>query len=310
MFIRKNIAVEDFRKGFAAIPYTQQNKSEVMVQSLMLGLMAALLWGLHDFIVRKVGPKADAAALLLIVIGAGALVLAPLCLILGGWHSLTPAAVWLCLGAGLAYAFAGYGLYSAFTIGPVRLVAPICGAFPLLSVGFAMARGAEGSALVWLGAVAVLGGIALVAQGETDAAQGSRGRAIVWSVMACFGFAATFGLLQWASEYASAPPVLLLARLACFAIVLAFVALRRIPIAPALAQSRALLLMGALDVSALGAVTWAGGFARPEFASVSSSIFGMITILLAWRFLREPMLPLQWLGAGVVFSGIAVLGLV
>jgi drug/metabolite transporter (DMT)-like permease len=36
----------------------------------------------------------------------------------------------------------------------------------------------------------------------------------------------------------------------------------------------------------------------------------MITILLAWRFLREPMLPLQWLGAGIVFSGIAVLGLV
>jgi len=280
------------------------------VQSLMLGLMAALLWGLHDFIVRKVGPSANAAALLLVVLAAGALVLLPLSLGTGGWDALNAAALSLCLGAGFAYAIAGYGLYAAFTIGPVRLVAPICGAFPLLSVGFAMARGADASALVWLGALAVLGGIALVAQGESAQADGARGRAVFWSVVACVGFAVTFGLLQWAAEIARAPHVLLLARLAGFSTLLGYTALRRIPLAPALTQWRTLLLMGALDVSALGAVTWAGGFPRPEFAAVSSSVFGMITILLAWRFLREPMLPLQWLGAGIVFSGIAVLGLV
>ncbi|EKD60274.1 MAG: hypothetical protein ACD_54C00843G0001, partial [uncultured bacterium] len=125
------------------------------MQSLMLGLIAALLWGVHDFTVRKVGDKADAAALYLIVLVVGAILLVPLALFEHGWASMTPEVTRLSIAAGIAAAGAGYGLYRAFAIGPVRLVAPICGAFPLLSVGFAMARGAEAGPLVWLGALAV-----------------------------------------------------------------------------------------------------------------------------------------------------------
>jgi drug/metabolite transporter (DMT)-like permease len=62
-------------------------------------------------------------------------------------------------------------------------------------------------------------------------------------------------------------------------------------------------------VSALTLVTIAGGFPNPEYASVAASVFGLVTILLAWRLLAEPMTALQWLGAVVVFGGIVMLGL-
>lgn len=280
------------------------------MQSLILGLLAALLWGLHDFTVRKIGPKADAAALYLIVLAVGAVLLLPLAIFAGGWATLTAPVLRLTVASGFAAALAGYGLYRAFAIGPVRLVAPICGAFPLLSVAFAVARGAEAGPLVWLGVAAVVGGITIVARGEGDDTAGRTRAAVAWSGLACVSFAATFGLLQWAAELGADLPVSLLARLAACAAMLTWVVLQRIDLKPAFSFLPQLALMGALDVTALTAVTIAGGFARPEFASVAASIFGLVTILLAWRFLGEVLKPLQWAGAVVVFAGIAVLGLV
>jgi drug/metabolite transporter (DMT)-like permease len=32
-----------------------------------------------------------------------------------------------------------------------------------------------------------------------------------------------------------------------------------------------------------------------------------VTVLLAWRFLAEPVRPVQWLGIITVFAGVAVL---
>lgn len=280
------------------------------MQSLMLGLLAALAWGLHDFTLRRISGRADAQAMLLLVMGFGAGLLAPLALAAGGWQGLSRPVLGLSVLAGMAYAMAGIGLYRAFAIGPVRLVAPICGAFPLLSVGFAVARGGRFEPLALIGAVAVLAGIGLVARGEDGAAAGSRRAAVLWSCLACVGFAVTFGLMQWAAETGADLAVSLIARLACFASLLTLIAAVRIPLAPALALWPWLLAMAVLDIAALTSVTVAGGFAHAEFASVTASTFGLVTIFLAWRLLGETLKPVQWLGALIVFGGIASLGVV
>jgi drug/metabolite transporter (DMT)-like permease len=278
------------------------------VQSLLLGLAAALMWGLHDFSVRKVSGRADISVLVLMSLLFGAAILSPLAIAVGGWDSLTPQVTRLSLLSGAAYALASFSLYKAFSIGPVRLVAPICGAYPLLSVSFAILRGQETTALVWLGALAVIGGIALVARGEEGTSDGNRIHAMGWATLSSIGFATTFGLAQWAAEDGADLLVSLVSRLCAAAALLAIVKLRRPAIGPALAQWRLLMFMGALDVGALTLVTVAGGFASSAYASVTSSTFGMVTILLAWRFLGEAMRPLQWLGVAAVFSGIAILG--
>lgn len=280
------------------------------MQSLMLGVVAALLWGLHDFTIRRVAARSDAAALYLVVLGFGAILLAPVALIAGGWAVFTPGMLGFCAVAGLVYAFGVYALYRAYILGPVRLVAPICGAFPLISVAIAALRGQETGLVVWLASGAVLLGIGVVAQGEAGDAQGSRRAAITWSVLAALGFAFSFELLHHGAQMAGEIPVTLIARLAGFGGVLAWVISQRIDLKPAFAIWPTLLMMGALDVAGMLAVTMAGSFARPEFASVASSCFGLVTILLAWRFLREPMTAAQWLGVGLVFAGVTVLGLV
>ena len=85
-------------------------------------------------------------------------------------------------------------------------------------------------------------------------------------------------------------------------------ALRK-PVRPQRSQAWLLALMGTFDAIALGLVTAAGSLPRAEYASVTSSLFGVLTVLLAAWFLRERVRAVQWLGIGAVFSGTALLGL-
>ncbi|MCX8509028.1 MAG: EamA family transporter, partial [Rhodobacteraceae bacterium] len=70
-----------------------------------------------------------------------------------------------------------------------------------------------------------------------------------------------------------------------------------------------LAVMGLCDATALGLVQSAGTLPRPEFAAVASSTFGMVTILLAWAFLKERMSTPQWGAVALVFAGIGYLAL-
>jgi drug/metabolite transporter (DMT)-like permease len=254
-----------------------------------------------------VSSVADAAALYLLVLGFGVLWILPFALTNPGWRDLTPGLIGFTVVAGLVYAFGVYALYRAFAIGPVRLVAPICGAYPLLSVGLAMVQGQEITALVWLAALAVVAGVGLVARGEGAGDEGASRAAILWAVVAAFGFFASLGMLHAAAEQAADLPVALIARIAGFAGILVLVLAQGVPVRPAFSVWPMLGIMAALDLGGMFAVTAAGSFARPEFASVTSSCFGLVTVLLAWRFLAEPVRPVQWAGIATVFAGVAVL---
>jgi drug/metabolite transporter (DMT)-like permease len=74
-------------------------------------------------------------------------------------------------------------------------------------------------------------------------------------------------------------------------------------------QTLILSLMGVFDALALALVTAAGTLPKAEYAAVTSSLFGILTVLLAAWFLREGVRGVQWFGIAVVFTGIAGLGL-
>ncbi|MDR0809549.1 MAG: DMT family transporter [Gemmobacter sp.] len=273
--------------------------------SLTFGLMAALCWGLHDFVVRDVARKAPALPLLALVLGFGAVLLGPLTLI-DGWGGMTPRAMGIAALSGGVYVLGCFGLYRAFAIGPVGLVSPICGAYPLVTLLLAMAAGREIGGREWFAVALVVGGIALVA-GHREPGQGARLAAILWATLGATGFALTFQLGQIAAREGGDLAVTLVARLVALMLVLAVLSVQRQRLAPALPHWRPLSLMGALDMGALSLVLASGSLPRPEYAAVASSLFGVVTILLAWRFLNERLGRVQALGVAVVFAGIALL---
>ena len=280
-----------------------------MPLSLILGLAAALAWGIHDVSVRRVTREGALLAPLFWVLAAGtALVVAALPAAGGGVPE--GRALGAALAAGAAFGLCGCALYRAFSIGPVRLVAPVIGAYPILSVLIAALQGAPVSAPQWLAVLAVVAGVGLVAGGGRGEAPDAAGlRALPWAAAAGAGYAASFALGQEASQGAGDLGALAVTRLAACAVVGALALALRLPLRPARGTAALITLMGACDALALGAVMAAGPLPRPEFASVAASMFGLVTIVLAWLLLGERMRPRQWIGVGAAFGAIGWLSL-
>ncbi len=281
--------------------------------ALGFGLTAALIWAVHDLLARKLSQGAALLPIIAVVLGAGCLVLVPAALLAGGWAAMTPAAWGIAALSGLAFAVAIGGLYRAFSLAPVRLVSPVIGAYPMLSLAIAVAQGRAVTGTDWLAVAAVVAGIAIVAvAARDDTPEGYAAAPLValgWAALSAVGFAATFALAQEATRQGSDLPVILTGRVVALGAILALTAAYKGTVATPRGQIPILAVMGAIDALALGLVTASGGLPRAEFASVASSLFGVLTVLLAAWFLQERVRPVQWLGIATVFSGIAGLSL-
>ncbi len=275
--------------------------------ALILGLGAAVAWGFHDLLVRRISPGTNVLGQILTVLTVGAMVLAPLALIFptdfGGL-----ALLWAVL-AGVSYVCASIGLYRAFGLAPARVVSPTLGAFPLLSLFIAMAQGQSVDLGDWLAVGTVVAGIAVVALlADEDAhAQGTLREALIWAAIGAVGFAATFAFGQAASEGHESLAAGAVTRVTAMMITVGLILWLRPSMDPVRTNWRLLVVMGLLDTCALALVMLAGGMAHAEYASVAASLFGVVTILLAWGLLGERVRPAQWIGIAMVFGGIAKL---
>lgn len=281
--------------------------------ALGFGLTAALLWAVHDLLARKLSQGAALLPIVFVVLATGSLGLLPFALLAGDWAAMTGAAWGVALMSGGAFALAIGSLYRAFSLAPVRLVSPVVGAYPLLSLAIAVAQGRPVSTGDWLTVGLIVIGIAIVAlASRDDAPEGYAASPLVamgWAALSALGFAATFALGQEAARQGSELPVILIGRLVALGLITALLVWHRGSIAPQRGHFPVLALMGLFDALALGLVTAAGGLPRAEYASVSSSLFGVLTVLLAAWFLKEGVRAVQWLGIAAVFGGIAALSL-
>ena len=280
--------------------------------ALGFGLTAALIWAVHDLLARKVAQGAALLPILATVLGVGCIVLVPLAWALGDWSAMTAGAWRASFAGGLAFAIAIGSLYKAFSLAPVRLVSPVIGAYPLLTLIVAVAQGRTVSPVDWLAVLLIVGGIAIVAVASRDDAPdlyaASPATAIGWAALSAVGFAATFALAQVGARMGSELPVILIGRVVALAALVGLALTTANRIRPPRPQLGLLALMGAFDALALGLVTASGALPKAEYASVASSLFGVLTVVLAAWFVKEGVRLVQWLGIATVFTGIAVLG--
>lgn len=280
--------------------------------ALICGLTAACAWAVHDLLVRKISQQAAILPMMLVVLATGTLALALPTLLIADWSAMTAPSLAFSAGAGLAYVLGLGGLYRAFSLAPVRLVAPILGAFPMISLGFAALGGKSVSMIEILAVLAIVGGIAVVALAGRDEGAHGTGKirtveAMLWAVAGTIGFASTFWLAQEAARQGDEMASIALTRVVALALISALTVIARAPMGSVRGAGKSLALMGVLDAAAISLVTFSGRLPNPEYAAISSSLFGVLTILLAWRILKEAVLPRQWLGITTVFAGIAVL---
>ena len=283
--------------------------------SALFGVGAAASWGVGDFTARFIGravgvPQGLFGIMLIGSLAVGLYVVAsgtPLVWELSG--------LWLLVLNGVATMLATYMLFDALTRGPVSLGSPMVSSYPAFAVPITVVFGARPEPIHWVAMAATLGGIWLVALAVSRIEGGDKPeyapavlrRAMLMAIGSAFFFAVALLAADEAIGRYGLPLTLLSGRIVG-AIVLggAFLVMRKVPHMPV--RTWPLILLLAL-VDTLGYVFVYAGLAleNGEFAIVTSSAYSVVTIMLARIFLREQVVPLQWLGVAIVIAGIGTL---
>ena len=303
--------------------------------AIILGLTGALCWGGADFAARLASRRVGAYRTLFFMQFFGFIALSVYLKFRGGffegiapgWHPWALAAL-----AGVINMIASLSLYYSFQIGVMSIVAPVSSAYPALTVALAIASGERITALRGAGLAVTLVSVFLAATtftpsaarpanansvkestaketGAKETAHLSKG--VGWALLAALGFGVLFWFLGFYVVPAVGPTISVwVIRLTSFSVL----ALAAIPARQSLNLPRGsvwwqLAAVGFLDTAAFVANNAGLHTGQVSVVSVLASLYGAVTVLLAWIFLREKLERTQWLGIILIFVGIVLVSI-
>jgi drug/metabolite transporter (DMT)-like permease len=313
--------------------------------AIILGLTGAVCWGGADFAARFASRRVGAYRTLFFMQFFGFIALSVYLKFRGGflegiapgWHPWVLAAL-----AGVINMIASLSLYYSFQIGVMSIVAPVSSAYPALTVALAIASGERITALRGAGLVVTLVGVILAATTFTPSAANpasagpvnanpvkespTKGTAtketaaketahltkgVGWALLAALGFGVLFWFLGFYVIPAVGPTISVwVIRLTSFTVLALAAAPARqslkLPIGSVWWQ---LAAVGFLDTAAFVANNAGLRTGQVSVVSVLASLYGAVTVLLAWIFLREKLERSQWLGIILIFAGIVLVSI-
>lgn len=216
---------------------------------------------------------------------------------------------WILAGilAGLVGLAGLAALYRGMAIGVISVVAAIAATAPIVPIAVGLALGERPSTSQFGGMVLALGGIALLAFDRRETATARR---LVPGVGLALLAALGFGFFLVAIRYASRPDALygvVAVRTGSVGALLVLGLVFRSRIRVAAADLPALFALGVLDVGADILFAFATTIGLLSIVSILSSLYPVVTILLARVLLNERMARLQRAGIVLAFAGVALI---
>lgn len=265
--------------------------------AVLLALVAAGAYGLSDFVggvtSKRAGPWRVALVAQLV---GGALVLL-LAAVTDG--SPDGGDLWWAVLAGVANGMGTAFLYRGLSSGRMGVVAPVSGVgAAVVPVVVGLLTGERPSAIVWVGILAALPGIWLVARDpivEDVTGQRPPTSGVADGVLAGLGFGTLFAALAQIPESAGFLPLALNQLVAGVVIVAVALALR-VPWLPRDRQAAAGAVPGVLGATATAAFLLASQAGLLTVTAILASLYPAITVVLAATVLREHIHRAQSLG--------------
>lgn len=293
--------------------------------AIILGLAGAVCWGLADFVARYSSRRVGAYRTLFFMQVFG---FAALSVYLRwthgfarvGGHGWPPWA--FAVLAGLINMAASLALYYSFQIGVMSIVAPVSSSYPALTVVLALLSGEHLTRLRGAGLAVTLGGVILASTSfKNSNAQASSGssanpyahltRGVVWAILAGVGFGFLFWFLGfYVVPVLGSPVSVWMIRIVSFSSLAVIAA----PAGQTIALPRGnvwwmLLGVGLLDTAAFVFNNAGLATGQVSVVSVLASLYGAVTVVLSWIFLRERLERSQWLGIVLIFAGIVLVSI-
>ena len=292
---------------------------------VLLGISAALGWGVADFSARFAARRIGAFRTLMLMQFFGLAALSIFLWLTGGFSRALPSGwtAWaFAVIAGLLNTFAGFCLYRSFEVGLISIAGPVSSSYPALTVALALASGERIHVLRASGLAITFAGMILAAitfasdethavDPQTHHAHAHLSKGVALAIAASIGY----GLMFWWLGFHVVP--LIGSGISVWVIrATTFCALLLIGLPSGQARTLPsgnvcwlLLVTGLMDTSAFVANNAGLGNGHVAVVSVLASLYGAVTVLLSRILLREPMERSQWVGIALIFAGVVLVSL-
>lgn len=275
---------------------------------LLFALMSALAWGLQGFLLKFISKKTNTISTMTTSYVIGTVVLLPLV-----WSKL-PQLTLLDLRFGLfiiiaiaANTLGAFSYYRAVEHGNVAIVVPVVSCSGAVTLVLSLFSGEQLSVWQMLVIVVIIIGIILSARQPTQHQKKNSG--IAYAITATL----SYGLGVWIigsqlRSYLQGDILSWLLLTLQLIIVGGFQLIRSIPFP---LQGLGLVsLTGFMGVLGYITLTIALGNQQNGMVAVIGSLYGLVSVVLAWFFLKEHLLQIQWIGVGCALLGVIAIGLI
>ena len=273
---------------------------------VVLGLASAFCWGSADFAARFTSRKVGAYRALFFMQFFGFVLLG----------------VYLKWSGGLSRGVApGWQPWAMAFAGTLSIVGPVSSSYPALTVALSLLSGEHLHLVRGIGLAVTLAGVIFAstsftslkvkkaAAGSGESAHLSRG--VGWAIAAAVGFGVMFWFLGFHVLPVVPAPVSVWVMRGTAIVALGMVAApgRQSLKIPSGVVWWGLFAAGILDTGAFLANNAGLQLGQVSVVSVLASLYGAVTVLLAWMFLRERLEISQWCGIAMIFAGIVLVSL-
>lgn len=271
--------------------------------SIALSLLAAVTYGLSDFVGGVVSRRVSAWSVALTAQIAGGLLMLGIGLVQDA--QLDWASTWWAVAGGFGNGVGTAFLYRGLSHGRMAVVGPISAVgTALLPISVGLVLGERPSWLVWAGVAVGLPGIWLVSR-EPSADESSMAGGVLDGILAGIGFGVLLTCLGQLRPEAGALPLAVNQLLAGFFVVVV-ATLFHAPWVPRERPAAVGIVCGILGTSATLAFTVATQQGFLSIASVVTSLYPAVTVLLASAVLKEPIHRAQAFGLGLSALAVAL----
>lgn len=274
--------------------------------AVALGLAASLSWGFSDFLGGLKSRTLDLLTVLLLSQGAGLVLIAVVVVVRGQPVPDGEHVFYACL-SGLAGAAGLAAFYRGLAVGAMAVVAPISGTAAAIPVAFGLIAGERPGPLQAVGIVLAIAGVALASRELPE--DGGRPRLAAGAGLALVS-ALGFGSFFVSMDAASGPDLfwaILFNRITSLSALGLAALVVRPRLSLARSDLRALLLIGALDISANGLFAAASTEGLVSLVAVLASLYPIVTIALARFALGERVRRIQQVGVATALVGVALI---
>jgi drug/metabolite transporter (DMT)-like permease len=275
---------------------------------ILLGLGAALCWGLGDFAITTLARYVGSARSLLYI---QVFSLLSWTMLIGLFPHTSTLSLNPWLLAILAGAFHVVGLattYRAFEIGTLSFVSPLASSFAVVTALLFVVTGNGPAPIALLGTLLLVAGIVVVTR-----ATKSEGPVTVKGVPEAIASAVCFGVMFWMIEAYVQEPLgyvypLILLKIMATTFAAGYVARSKAEMSEG-TPKRSKLVWIALTAALLDTLAWVcflfgSQLNHTAVVTALASLFSVVTVVLAGIFFKERLTKPQWVGVAVVLGGI------